>query len=405
MQQLHPEDSRLTAYVLGELSPEEAAAIERAAAADPGLRTKIQEMTDIQDFLTERLSASAEQRLPRQRENIRRNPRQAESAAKSGRFASLQVWIIPAAAVLALATLILTHMPADKPLAAAGEPQSPLEPAPVPPPASVPPPAAVPPPVPAAWFLPENAVGSPTLDLPVVSEKSNFAGISKSIREDGRMPPHHTVRLEQILNNFAFRLNGVTAIARGTADNHPPDELGTGIPSHLATLSTEMIPCPWKPSASLLLISIRGNGQTDRDVKVTFHPEPANIFRYRLLGFNPVEGLTPGDLPTKLPAKSATTLAIEIEPSTPAGNLGSLEWSADGKPAPGISLVRKGDAEPSDDARFAALVCTFAQWLAAAKDGLIDAEIVAALAREIASTTLAADRADFLNLIDRSLHL
>jgi hypothetical protein len=35
---------------------------------------------------------------------------------------------------------------------------------------------------------------------------------------------------------------------------------------------------------------------------------------------------------------------------------------------------------------------------------VIDAEIVAALAREIASTTLAADRADFLTLIDRSLH-
>lgn len=397
MQSLHPEDSRLTAYALGELAPDDAAAIERAAAADPGLRTKIQEITDIQDFLTGRLAASADPRLPRQRENIHRNPQQ----AKPGRFASLQVWIIPAAAivVLALVTLILTCMPAEKPLAAAGHHQNKLEFAPLPPP------AAIRPPTPAAWFLPENAAGSPTLDLPVTSAKSGFAATSKSIREEGILPPSHTVRLEEILNNFSLRLNRVTAIAGGAAGNHSPEERGTGIPSHIATLSTEMIPCPWKPSATLLLISIRGNEHQDCDVKITFLPESSNIFRYRLLGFNPVQGQPPGDLPTTLPAKSATTLAIEIEPSTPAGYLGSLEWSTDGRPAPAIPLVRKSDAEPSDDARFAALVCTFAQWLSAEKDGLIDADIVAALAREIASTTLAADRADFLNLIDRSLHL
>ena len=209
MQPLHPDDSRLTAYVLGELAPEDAAAIERAAAADTGLRTKIQEITDVQDFLTGRLAASADPRLPRQRENIRRNPQQ----TKSRRFASLQIWIIPAAAVvvLALATLILTRMPADKPLAAAGRHQELLEPAPVLPPAAVLPPA------PAAWFLPENAAGSLPLDLPVTSERSSLTEISKSIREDGLLPPHHSVRLEEILNNFSVRLNGVTAIARDGA--------------------------------------------------------------------------------------------------------------------------------------------------------------------------------------------
>ena len=103
MQPLHPDDSRLTAYVLGELAPEDAAAIERAAAADTGLRTKIQEITDVQDFLTGRLAASADPRLPRQRENIRRNPQQ----TKSRRFASLQIWIIPAAAVVVLALAFL----------------------------------------------------------------------------------------------------------------------------------------------------------------------------------------------------------------------------------------------------------------------------------------------------------
>ena len=56
-----------------------------------------------------------------------------------------------------------------------------------------------------------------------------------------------------------------------------------------------------------------------------------------------------------------------------------------------------------EDARFAALVCSYAQWLAGDQPGFIDAELVAALARETASATLPEDRAKFLMLVDRSL--
>lgn len=401
--QLQPEDPRLTAYVLGELGPEDTAAVELAVAADPALQAKVAEMKDIQRLLTNRLVQPTDKLLPRQRENIRRSARQADAAPKVIPFASLQPWLIPAAAaaVLALATFILLRMPADKPLPTASDRPAPREIAQAPAPAPVAPPAPAPP----AWFLPDNAADSPTLALPVTSAKANLAAISKLIHEDRQLPPPQDVRLEEILNNFPLRLHGVTAIARGPAAVWHPDERANGMTSHLATLSTEMIPCPWKPSATLLLISIRGNDQKDCEIKITFHPDPSNVFRYRLLGFHPVEGRTPGELPAKLPANSVTNLALVIEPSTTAGNLGSLEWSADGKAAPAIPLVRKSDAEPSDDARFAALVCTYAEWLAAGQEGVIDAEIVAALARETASTTLPADRSDFLTLIDRSLHL
>ena len=63
------------------------------------------------------------------------------------------------------------------------------------------------------------------------------------------------------------------------------------------------------------------------------------------------------------------------------------------------------DAEPSDDARFASLLCTYAQWLAGDQAGMIDSEIVAALAREVASDGLPPDRYDLLNLIDQTLNL
>jgi hypothetical protein len=65
--------------------------------------------------------------------------------------------------------------------------------------------------------------------------------------------------------------------------------------------------------------------------------------------------------------------------------------------------VHRSDAEPSDDARFAALICTFGQWLAGDELEIIESDTLTGLAREIRSDTLAGDRADFLRLIDRSL--
>jgi hypothetical protein len=67
--------------------------------------------------------------------------------------------------------------------------------------------------------------------------------------------------------------------------------------------------------------------------------------------------------------------------------------------------MRNDEAEPSNDARFAVLACTYAQWLAGEQVGFIDADIVAALAREVASGKLEADRVEFLSIIDKSLHL
>lgn len=401
---LHPEDPRLTAYVLGELGPEDSAAVERAAAGNPELQMKIQEMKDIQRFLAVRLAPPADMLPPRLRENTRRTSKPISFAALSE---TLKAWLIPASAMaaLTLATIILIRMPSEtrSPLEKSTHTTAPLpsESAKLPAPTLPTQVPAVSPPAPLAAPAQRGSVAAadfPTLDLPIQSGKSNLLSISKSIRDERQLPPHEAVRLEEILNNFPLRLNGVTAIARDAADKN-------GMSVHVATLSTELIPCPWKPSAMLLLISIRGNEQKDCDVKVAFHANPENVLCYRLLGFTPTEGSGAGSVPTRLRAKSTAALAIEIEPSKPGGQLGSLEWSTDDKPAPPISLAHKNDAEPSDDARFAALVCTYGLWLAGEQVGIIDADIVSGLAREIATSNLPADRADFLNLIDRSLHL
>lgn len=423
---LPPEDPRLTDYALGELGAEDAAAVEQAAAEDPAIRAEIAETRAIQHFLTDRLALPADKLLPHQRENVRRSARDADRAGKTISFASfgdaLKPWLIPAAAaaVLALATLILSRMPGDKPGPVAAKTTAPIVETPVaaviaPIPAAAPPvavvPAIIPPPAPPKVLPPAIPHGSvavavaPVLGLPIFTAKSDLEPISKSIRIDKQLPAHSAVRLEEILNGFPLRLNGVAAISRSAANNWHPDNRDSGMSAHVATLSTEMIACPWKPSATLLFISLRGNAQSACDVRISYHANPGGVARYRLLGFAPVEGPTAVNLPAKLAANSTTSLAIEIESSKPGGDLGTLEWSTDDQAAPPISLVCKRDAEPSDDARFAALVCAYAQWLGGEQAGIINAEILSALAREIASTTLPTDRTEFLELIDASLPL
>ncbi len=232
-----------------------------------------------------------------------------------------------------------------------------------------------------------SASETPDLPLPVHAGRASLGWITRAILQERKRPPAAAVRPEEILNHFALRPAGAAAISQGVA------------------LSTESASCPWKPSATLLLVSFRGASGSASDVTATFKADPANVRAYRLLGFAPVTGLELSPLPTRLPAKTITSLVIEIEPSTAAGDLGSIEWSVNGKSAAPITLTRHDDADPSDDARFAALVCTYAQWLAREPSGMIDAYLLAALARETAAKDLPADRLDFLNLIDRSLDL
>lgn len=377
---LPPEDPRLEAYVRGELSPEGATEVGQAAAADPAVKARIDEIRSFERLLQHRPTLPSESVAPNQRESIRRSAARGEQARAFKEKA--QAWLIPAAgaAVLGVATLILVRMPSDVP-------------PPVEAPAAVVPEEVAPPP--RAVFAQLGSVKPdllPVLELPIYAEDSTYSFISSSI-DEGKLPARDAVRPEEILNHFPLRLNGVTAIARA-ADAR-----------HLATLSTETIPCPWKPSATLLLISLQGNPAEDSEIQLAFHPHPGTVFRYRLLGFPAAAGAQIDPLPATLAASSTTILAIEIEPSKPAGELGSLKWIAGGQPAPEISIVRRPSAELSDDARFAALACTFAQWLTGEHAGVIDGEIIAALAREIASATLPPERAAFLSLIAKALQL
>lgn len=443
---LDPEDPRLSSYLLGELPADESAAIEHAVAADPALGMAMQELEHVHRLLTNSLSPATTSLLPRQREAILRAARHAGNSTPihppPSQPRPFRALLIPlaAAAMITLAVVILVRLPsgnqpiANHPPTPEQETTLPLEiallPAPGPADASSSTHSDARPtassnlaeatasrataldqqgdlflrkiaerlaqsPTPTAEELPPlrqrghvSATEHPSLPLPIHAGRASLAWITHSIRESKSRPPANAVRLEEILNHFPLRPAGPTAV------------------SHGVTLSTELVSCPWKPSASLLLVSFRGAADTAREVTATFHVDPSTVRRYRLLGFAPLADLhTTSPLPSRLLAKSITTLVIEIEPSTTTNNLGTLEWHVNHQPAPPLAITRHGDSEPSEDARFATLVCTFAQWLTREPSALIDVELLAALARETAAETMPAERIDFLNLIDQSLDL
>jgi hypothetical protein len=401
MTPLHPDDPRLTAFLLGELTADEAASVEQALADDPSLRATLEALADTQRVLIESLAPGTHTLRPDQRDAVIRAARQQPR----------QPWLMPlaAAAAITLATAIFSQMPGHHPQSSAAHPPAPPPPAATANEARTPPVADQPVVSVTAATAPSADPAAPatstTLELPVQAGRASLGKIRDSIRTEHRLPPHDSVRLEEILNNFQLTPNGLTAVARQPANHWHPDNRSTGATSHAATLATESLACPWKPSASLVLVTLRGNPFSACEVKAVFHPNQSNTLRCRLLGFAPTAGQPQPPRSDQLAAKAITSMVIEVEPSTTAGDLGVIEWSVNGETAAALAITRHGEAEPSDDARFAALVCTFAQWLAGESSGMLDADLLAALARESDSPSLPAERADFLQLIDQALKL
>ncbi len=414
---LHPEDPRLTAWLLGELAGPDADAVAAAVEADPALAEAVRELQAVKTTLRDSLSVGVAALSIDQREAILAAARAADQAAAitpavSGntRWKFLLIPMAAAAAIALIATLVnrpgttsaptiasqdaVTSPPADA--TASSAPSTPPSPA-------VELPAARPGVYPIRRAL--AASEFPSIELPVITGKSSLAVVRDSIRKERKLPAPELVRLEEILNGVPLRPAGMASIARIPADTWHPDGRNAGQTQLAASLAAETIPCPWKPSATLILVSIRGNSSSECTVKATFRTDPAKVRGYRLLGFDSTGVPSGAPAPAVLPPNGSTTLAIEVDPIQGSGELGAIEWTVNDKPSPGISIIRNPDSEPSDDARFGALLCTYAQWLAKDRQELVDADLLAALAREMASATLPVERADFLQLIDQSLKL
>lgn len=411
---IYPQDPRLSAFLLEELDPAEARKIREAIAADPALQVTIADLKLARADLAASLAFSPSiALLPAQREAILEEARRVDQKAKMPSFAGcLRGWkpyaiSLAAAAVVAL-ILFLKTSPEVKPAPTAFTKPMPPVPEQVPLTAQAPvkPPTLAPktyanPGASASLTVAEN----PSLALPISQAKQGLASISRSIRNERQLPPPSSVQFEEILNTFPLKINAFTAIARRPKPNWHPDVRQTGMTAHAATLGAEALPCPWKPSATLLLVSVRGNAANACEAKVVFHPNPENVSRYRLLGYSASGSDSHAEAPSLLEAGGATMLAIEIDSSNSTGDLGTLSWAIDGQPAPTISIRGNIANEPSDDARFSALICCFSQWLSREHTGLLDRDLLSALVRENEAETLSTERADFLALVQEALKL
>ncbi|MCP5532939.1 MAG: hypothetical protein H7A48_07185 [Akkermansiaceae bacterium] len=400
---LHPEDPRLTSYLLGELSAQDAELVATAIQNDPALAAAIAELEEARDSLAGSLDLG-EPRLDReQRARILAAARNAEPKASPFSFANLKPYLAPVAAAAAIALVAaITWRSLHGPDAAIGasEPdateaaESPGGEA-----GSVPLPALA---ERADFRKPQE---SPEMAIPVIGRQSGFVPIAKTIREDRKLPDPSKVRISSLLNSYQLRPEGPTVVARFPVSAWHPDNRSPVVTTHAATAATEVLPCPWKPSSVLVVISLRGNPSVDCEIEARFVPHTESVRRYRLLENRIPSGTATPSASHLLRAGESSLIALEVEASTASGSIGAIEWSANGRAATAVPVELDPSREPSNDARFAALLCAFGLWTANDRDAQVDAALVAALAREVAAEDLPTERTDFLILVDQAINL
>jgi len=371
---LHQEDPRLTAYLLGELSLEEAAAVESAAAEDSAIRNVLDETDRVRVALEDAFGAKKEALLSTQRDRIRKA---AKEAARNGALQHLKShprarnpWAIPMAiaALIAIGLFVMTLIPSGKSgkgtrqvtTKSGGDVSKSV-----------------------SGTAKPSSASENIMRLPLEAGRKSLSQISRAVRVEQRLPSPDEVRIEELLNAFPLRAKDSVALFGG------------------CSVGTEIISCPWKPSGCLVLVDVQGARDASKKMSLEFRTNESSVVRHRLIGWaGKAEDVSSATSSTM--AKGGNVyLVIEVEAS--ATELGELAWTVDAEPAPAVPLVRDPGKEPSDDGCFATLVCSFGLWLRHEETTMIDESLVLGLAREVASDGLVADRYDFLDLVDQAV--
>lgn len=371
---LHQEDPRLTAFLLGELSSEERRMVEKAVSADSTLKNMVSETRHICEDLETLLGGDSNVLLPKHRDNIRKA---AKEAARQGKIQLLashrkarRVWQVPiaAAAVIVGGIFLLTLIPNAKngaPKAVATE--------------------SVPESVPDAGFSSVPKQGN-VMSLPLEAGNRSLPLITTAVRIEDRMPDRDEVRIEELINAFPLRAKGAAALWDG------------------CTLAAEILPCPWRPSGNLVLVTLQGPREGERRISLKFEGQGTSVSGHRLMGYSN------GDSDVGMGGEASTvsagkSVALIIEAPVNSGMLGNLTWTVDEAEAPTLELVPNPEKQPSEDASFSTLICAYGLWLRGEGKPMIDDLLVLALAREAASENLVADRYDFITLVDQTVKL
>jgi hypothetical protein len=355
---LHPDDPRLSAWVLGELPADEAEAVTRAVAADPALQAAADELRGVASFLDRTFAAPALR--PEQREAVRRAGRTTvEFPVRRKGFPHWQT-LLATAAVITLGVFFLSRVETER------QPQlgKALDPAPPP---TVRPATGEPasargqrapdldsgPAVAAADFsqvkLPAAAPlplrGASEIDLPLVVGRASYDSVRGWIQEKNQLPPKDSVRIEELANAFPLPAAEETESFAGL---------------RVACVSMASL---WSGPGRLVGVQIANESDQPRRVSWAFRPAPGSRDGgVRILASTGGEA----SVPATLPAGQRTLVLIEL--ASAAGEAGDLVVSSEGRSRriPAVETKAPGLQQ-------AALVAAFGLWLRG--EGIDDARL------------------------------
>ncbi|MBK1835579.1 VWA domain-containing protein [Roseibacillus ishigakijimensis] len=365
MKELQPDDPRVTAYALDELSTEEASLLASQGPSDDFLRSERVKTQALGKLLSEAFEREGQVAVPAPA-RIETFPAETGSAPvtilRSAR--GQEAWLrgvglsFAVAASIALVLVLLARTPVGQTLQARLEPEElqmevVLTPAalaswgssqaqPAVPPASREPAAdpAEPEPLiseaqrefaqqilndpqrffasaertarrqylpPADSFAPLHENGylstreSPSTTVPVMAGRTSFAWVERFLRERGQLPPRDAVRLEELVNYPDYREKAGAQVG-GVA------------------LTSELVPSPWDEDVLLLGLLLQrqpGSAESEK-VSVELHVDEERVAEYRLLGFARPDGdVVPGaDASHPLAAGNSTYVFYEIRPGS-----------------------------------------------------------------------------------------
>ncbi len=374
---LTPDDPRLSAWLLGELPPAEAAAVERAVAADPALRLVLDELKGVTSLLEATLSSAPAGLRHDQREAIRRAGREADAAGKVIDLASARRGRNPWVAALGAAAAVIVAVGLTAKLTGPGGRLGKAGTAP----ALSDEIALLPMPVPGAESGNSGAAGGGTsvsaapaereamlrddpagfldrvsrrlaeepvdpaklprvhplpglsasdeIRLPLVVGHASYGWVRGWLREKDGLPPKDAVRIEELINTFPLAAEG---------------------------LRVEAADCPWNPGGKLVACTL--SAPAERALEANWFFVPAEGAACRLLA-------APGDgrsvLPVRLPAGRSVTVLLEVKPAGDTAGLGLFRIQSKG------DEVREFEAgpvaAPSPAMRQVVLMAAFGMWL------------------------------------------
>ena len=367
------EEWHLTAFVQGELAPEEAARVEYAVASDPAVRLAVEEIERAEARVSDAFGTGCEKLLPRQKSAIMRAAKAAARGDEAQRLQShrqvLKIWSWPvaAAAVVAAGMFLVTLIPAPETGGNEGLAASAVRDE-------------------EGSLLQPDAGDPVTLPLRLESGDDSLGIIARQIRYDQTLPKKEEVKVEELLNAFVLDAKRAVSVWQG------------------CSLGVEMVRCPWSPSANLVFLKVRGSRDRGHRISVEYQSNEVIELGDKLVGYQST-GENPESTPMARDMEPGEEVFLALLIRREKQAFGRLAWTVDGASAPPLELKEYADEEASKDARFAALVCGFGVWLRKEQAPGIDDVVLMAMAREVAAESLVADRYDFLELVEQAVKL